>query len=50
MIPQTVENLQHIMALDAVRMQEQAKTIAGQGVTINKLRQKLAACRGKENG
>lgn len=50
MIPQTVENLQHIMALDAVRMQNQAETITGQQVTINKLRRKLAACRGKNDG
>ena len=42
MVPQTVENLQHIMALDAVRMQKQDETIARRDRTINSLRQKLA--------
>jgi hypothetical protein len=40
-IPQTVENLQAIMAKDAETMEEQAKLIIQLEVKVGKLQQKL---------
>jgi hypothetical protein len=42
-IPQTVENLQAIMARDAELIQEQAREIAALKVKVNQLQQKLKA-------
>ena len=48
-VPQTVENLQAIMARDAELMQEQAREIAALKSQVNQLQQKLNAYRTKHH-
>jgi len=48
-IPQTVENLQEIMAADAVLMQKQGERIRTLNLRVAKLERKLAKCRHLNN-
>lgn len=49
MIPQTVEDLQKVMAADAVVMMEMQREIMRLRVKVNNLEQKLAKARRKKH-